>query len=100
MTTIRRRDWMKGALLSAGAVQAQPAPTVFQMACMTLPYSPFPFARALSGIRGAGYRHVALGTTHPDAATGKPKPVLDWREPAARAAEVARQWATSPAAGH
>ncbi len=91
MTTMRRRDWMTGALLGASPAVAQPAPTVFQMACMTLPYSPYPFARALSGIRASGYRHVALGTTHPDPATGKPKPVVDWREPAARAAEVARQ---------
>lgn len=65
--------------------------TEFQLACMTLPYSKFPFARALSGIRGAGYRYVAWGTTHPDPATGAAKPVLDWREPATRAREVARQ---------
>jgi sugar phosphate isomerase/epimerase len=58
---------------------------------MTLPYAPFSFERALSGIHGAGYRHVAWGTTHPDPATGKPKPIVDWKEPASRAAAVARQ---------
>ena len=39
-------------------------PTRFQIACMTLPYSPFPLDRALSGIKAAGYRYVAWGTTH------------------------------------
>ena len=39
-------------------------PTQFQIACMTLPYSRFPLQRALTGIRAAGYRYVAWGTTH------------------------------------
>ena len=39
-------------------------PTEFQHACMTLPYSAFPLARALSGIKAAGYRYVAWGTRH------------------------------------
>jgi sugar phosphate isomerase/epimerase len=39
-------------------------PTQFRIACMTLPYSRFPLARALSGIKAAGYRYVAWGTTH------------------------------------
>jgi sugar phosphate isomerase/epimerase len=43
---------------------ARKAPTQFQIACMTLPYSRFPLARALEGIRAAGYRYVAWGTTH------------------------------------
>ncbi len=39
-------------------------PTRFQIACMTLPYSRFPLARALTGIKAAGYDYVAWGTTH------------------------------------
>ncbi len=50
-------------------------PTRFQIACMTLPYSAFPLERALSGIKGAGYRCVAWGTTHKEE-SGKPVPVL------------------------
>lgn len=74
------------------AAQAQtPGWTDFQLACMTLPYGQFSFERALSGIRGAGYRFVAWGTNHPDPATGKPKPLLHWREPASRAKELSQQ---------
>src|SRR5262249_8202245 len=43
---------------------ADAKPTQFQIACMTLPYARFPFARALTGIRGAGYKFVAWGTSH------------------------------------
>lgn len=39
-------------------------PSTFQIACMTLPYSAFPLQRALEGIKAAGYRYVAWGTTH------------------------------------
>ncbi len=42
-------------------------PTEFQIACMTLPYSQFPLARALEGIQQAGYHFVAWGTTHKEA---------------------------------
>lgn len=49
-------------------------PTRFQIACMTLPYSRFPLARALQGLRNAGYSHVAWGTTH--AEDGRNVPVL------------------------
>lgn len=83
-----RRTFLASA---AAAAQAQARPTEFQLACMTLPYGRFPFERALSGIREAGYQFVAWGTTHPDPATGKPKPLLDWREPPARAKELAAQ---------
>ena len=48
--------------------------TEFQIACMTLPYSAFPLERALSGIRSAGYRYVAWGTTHQE--SGQRKPVM------------------------
>ena len=50
-------------------------PTKFQIACMTLPYADFPLQRALRGIRAAGYRHVAWGTTHKEDG-GKEVPVL------------------------
>lgn len=39
-------------------------PTEFQIACMTLPWSQFPLARALEGLQQAGYRYIAWGTTH------------------------------------
>ena len=69
-----RRSFLQvgAAGLSAAAVPASPAqeekkgpPTKFQLACMTLPYRSVTFDRALKGIKGAGYRYVALGTTHP-----------------------------------
>lgn len=49
--------------------------TEFQIACMTLPYHAFSFDRALRGIRSAGYRYVALGTTHRDD-SGRDVPIL------------------------
>src|SRR5438132_635359 len=39
-------------------------PTQFQIACMTLPYAAFPLERALAGIKAAGYKYVAWGTSH------------------------------------
>lgn len=71
------------------AAMAPAATTNFQLACMTLPYSPYPFERALKGIHGAGYQYVAWGTTHQDSA-GKRQPLLDWKAPASRARELAR----------
>ena len=50
-------------------------PTVFQHACMTLPYSNFPLERALTGIAAAGYRHVAWGVRHREAG-GEQVPVM------------------------
>jgi len=52
-----------------------------------LPYSQFTLERALSGIRGAGYRFVAWGTTHQE--DGKRVPVLAADAPPARARELA-----------
>lgn len=82
-----RRDWlpavaMLGAVPAVSQIKSQEL-TKFQIGCMTLPYSSFPLMRALSGIAGAGYQYVGLGTTHneiqgdrtpviaPDAASGK-----------------------------
>ena len=63
------------AMTKLASAQPQPVaikptdrkPTIFQHACMTLPYSGFPLERALTGIKAAGYRHVAWGTKHTEA---------------------------------
>jgi sugar phosphate isomerase/epimerase len=101
---MRRRDFLNG-LAATGALSAlrplhagQPpaapaqaqAPTRFQLACMTLPYSAFPLARAISGIRSAGYDHVAWGVTHMEA-DGQRRPVLAVDAPASEAAALARR---------
>lgn len=44
--------------------ERNPVPTTFQLACMTLPYAQFPLQRALTGIKSAGYKYVAWGTSH------------------------------------
>lgn len=81
-----RRSAIGLAVLSAGAVGRRAAagllaqvpasargnPTRFQVACMTLPYSRFSLLRALEGIKAAGYRYVAWGTTHHDGAREVP----------------------------
>jgi sugar phosphate isomerase/epimerase len=61
--------------------------TEFQIACMTLPYSPFPLDRALKGIKGAGYNYVAWGTTHQEAG-GERRPVIAPDAPAAAGKEM------------
>ncbi len=92
---------LSGAALAAGLAFAKPQakadkpvargkPTKFQIACMTLPYSQFPFERALAGIKGAGYEYVAWGTTHRETG-GKPVPVLAGDAPPDRAKEVAKR---------
>jgi sugar phosphate isomerase/epimerase len=96
----RRKFLHAGAALAGLAlVQNQPAaaqnaqdrrPTEFQIACMTLPYSQFPLDRALNGIKNAGYRYVAWGTTHREA-DGKPVPVIGAEAPPERARELARR---------
>jgi sugar phosphate isomerase/epimerase len=85
--------------LAAGALPAKAAPlaqaagqlaagarTQFQIACMTLPYSQFPLQRALTGIQGAGYRYVAIYTTHRE--NGKATAVLPPDAPADRARDL------------
>ncbi len=57
------------------AKPAESKPTQFQHACMTLPYSAFPLERALTGIKAAGYRHVAWGVSHREA-NGENVPVM------------------------
>jgi sugar phosphate isomerase/epimerase len=67
------------AVARAATQQGTPAdkgkPTTFQIACMTLPYLAFPLERALTGLKEAGYRYVAWGTTHREA-DGKQVPVM------------------------
>jgi sugar phosphate isomerase/epimerase len=78
---------------SSAAAIAQPAqpakkdpPTRFQIACMTLPYAQFPLQRALTGLRNAGYAHVAWGTTHLE--DGKRVPVIARDAPVGRAKDL------------
>lgn len=70
---MRRREFLGtsallGSLAPLALSQAQGTPTIFQNACMTLPYAAFPLERALTGIKGAGYKYVAWGVTHTDEA--------------------------------
>jgi len=70
-------------------VRAQDAkPSEFQLACMTLPYSQFPLARALKGIKAAGYKHIAWGTSHREISGGKRIPVMATDAPTAKAKEL------------
>ncbi|MBS0261679.1 MAG: sugar phosphate isomerase/epimerase [Planctomycetes bacterium] len=103
-----RRDFLQGAAAALGLVPvclatsaavAQPLsgkagagqqPTDFQIACMTLPYSQFPWERALQGIRRAGYRYVAWGTTHQES-QGQPSPVIAADAAPQRAKELGAQ---------
>jgi sugar phosphate isomerase/epimerase len=83
---MRRREFLASAVPSLAL--AQSTPTRFQLACMTLPYSPYPMERALEGIKRAGYDHVAWGVNHKDA-QGRPKPALAVDAPARDAAVLA-----------
>jgi sugar phosphate isomerase/epimerase len=64
-------------------------PTEFPIACMTLPYSRFSLDRALHGIKSAGYRYVAWGTTHKE--NGQTVPVLAKDATPATAKELAKR---------
>jgi sugar phosphate isomerase/epimerase len=64
-------------------------PTNFQIACMTLPYAAFPLERALTGIKSAGFRYVAWGTTHQE--EGKSVPVMAVYAPPAKAKELGKR---------
>ncbi len=68
----------------------QTRPTRFQIACMTLPYSQFPLRRALAGIKAAGYRYVAWGTSHVEE-NGKQMPVIAAGAPPAAASELGKR---------
>jgi sugar phosphate isomerase/epimerase len=75
------------AATGAGGAPVKSAPTKFQIACMTLPYSRFPLAHALAGIKDAGYQFVAWGTSHKD--DGKDVPVMARDAAPAKAKELA-----------
>jgi sugar phosphate isomerase/epimerase len=91
---MNRRTFLAAGLATAGLRQPvtaqEPAPTRFQIACMTLPYSRFPLARALEGIKAAGYRYVAWGTTHNEG-DGRNTPVIARDADPARARELGRR---------
>jgi sugar phosphate isomerase/epimerase len=82
---ISRRSLLAAPLLAAARAQA--APTRFQLACMTLPYSGFPLERALSGIKASGYDFVAWGTSHREG-PGASKPVMAVDAPSSDAAKL------------
>jgi len=82
--------WLSGSLLAAADDKSR-KPTEFQVACMTLPYSQFPFKRALSGIKSAGYQFVAWGTSHRETTGGKRIPILPTDAPPQKARELAKQ---------
>src|SRR5213594_2173511 len=88
---MNRRDFLQAAaafpLLRAAGAQAKKT-TRFQIACMTLPYSQFPFERALRGIKAAGYSYVAWGTTHKETA-GDRVPIVAPDAPPQKAKELA-----------
>lgn len=90
---MNRRTFLASAaalpLASLARADDTPKPTKFQIACMTLPYSRFPLARALTGIKAAGFEFVAWGTTHND--DGKSVPVLAKDAPPEKAKELAKK---------
>lgn len=77
----------QGAAGETGKPAQRGKPTGFQVACMTLVYSNFPLQRALTGLRDAGYRYLAWGTTHQE--DGKRVPVLAADAPPERARDLA-----------
>ena len=90
---LSRRQFMATTTTTLAAAQfpvrAEGAePTEFQLACMTLPYSHFPLVRALKGIKAAGYKHVAWGTSHRETPEGRRIPVMATDAPTAKAKEL------------
>ena len=96
--TISRRTLLQSSLaagmtLAASRLSAddtQRKKTEFQIACMTLPYSRHPLRRALTGIKEAGFEHVAWGTTHVEEG-GDRVPVLSPEDSTAKAAELGKR---------
>lgn len=66
----------------------QGPPTKFQIACMTLPYNQYPLERALAGLKSAGFKHVAWGTTHKEGGESKGVPVMPAEAPPQKAKEL------------
>ncbi|MCI0702901.1 MAG: sugar phosphate isomerase/epimerase [Planctomycetia bacterium] len=92
---MNRRTFLGAAALTPlaarpGFANAQDKkPTKFQIACMTLPYSRFTLARALEGIKAAGYSFVAWGTSHRE--NNKDVPVMARDATPAAAKELAKK---------
>jgi sugar phosphate isomerase/epimerase len=85
--SITRRGFLALAA-AAPRPAASDAPTRFQIACMTHPYSPFTFERALDGIASAGYEYVAWGTRH-TGASGQVEELIDFDGPRSEALRLA-----------
>ena len=85
--------WMGGCLSHRPVATAAEGnlSTKFQIACMTLPYNQYPLARALAGIQGAGFQHVAWGTTHREEGESRPVPVMAPDSPPSKARELAQR---------
>src|SRR5262245_50159006 len=102
---VSRRQFLQGAAAALGTLAsarwtlaqekaARPSrgqPTKFQIACMTLPYGQYPLARALSGIKSAGYEYVAWGTQHKEEGEAKSVPVMADDAPPAKAKELGQR---------
>jgi sugar phosphate isomerase/epimerase len=56
---------------------------------MTLPYSQFPLQRALTGLKEAGYKYIAWGTSHRENGADARVPVIAADAPPAKAKELA-----------
>ena len=94
LEALDRRAWLKVASAGFAGISlpgptgkeqgtgGRGKPTQFQIACMTLPYSRFPLQRALTGIKAAGYRYVAWGTTHQEGGTERVPVLADDAPPA------------------
>jgi len=86
VATLPLLSWQSRSSAQIGNQPEGKKPTLFQLACMTLPYSEFPFQRALTGIRSAGFKYVAWGTTHKES-DGRLVPVI----PADASADKAKE---------
>ena len=87
---MHRREFLFTSALASAASAGQTSvatPTRFQIACMTLPYSPFPLERALTWIKHAGYQFVAWGVNHRDS-SGKVRPAMALEAPPSVAKEL------------
>ena len=73
------------------APETKREPTRFQIACMTLPYSQYPVARALSGIKAAGFQYVALYLSHKEVGESKAIPILPADSSPAKAKEIGQR---------
>jgi len=82
--------WARLSPASPAVAAEQGKPTQFQIACMTLPYAQFPLERALGGIKAAGYKYVAWGTTHKQSGA-KDVPVVPNDAPPEQARELGKR---------